>query len=115
MCSLSSVPSLYCKLTKNGLVLLVEIPFTKILIIFSQMIFFMMTYLPQNRQVCEAPALLHQRRAAGLRALLRGAPQAHIQQRYAQPATQLARAPGHQVQEAHHATHHLHGWEHQGD
>ena len=68
-----------------------------------------------HRQVCEAPALLHQRRTARVRALLRGAPQAHLQQWHAQPAAQLARAPGHQVQEADHATHHLHGRQHQGE
>ena len=69
--------------------------------------------LRAKRQVRQVSAQLHSARPARLRALLRPAPPAHLHQRRAQPAAVVARAPGHQVQEAPHAAHHLHGRQHQ--
>jgi len=59
------------------------------------------------------PALLHQGRSAGLRALLRGTTPANVRQRSAQPAAELARAASDQVQEAFDAADHVHGRQHQ--
>ena len=58
-------------------------------------------------------ARFHPRRAARLRALLRGAPGPHVQQRDAQPAAQLAGTAGHQIEEAAHVAHHVHGRQYQ--
>lgn len=58
-------------------------------------------------------AQLHQGRAAALRSLLRGTTATHIRQRSSQPAAELARAAGNQVQEAAHLADNFHGRKHE--
>ena len=64
-------------------------------------------------KVREVSPMLHSRRAAWLRPLLRGTPQANLRERDAQPTAFLARTPSHQVEKAAYAPYHLHGWQYQ--